>query len=142
MPLTARCAAEPAGHQNRQPLPASIEIELLQRLAALVGTVDGIIVNDQVPEADHGAITTRVRAALAALGAARRELPITVDSRRRIGLFSQMMLKPNEHETLNALGWQPVRRSGAHCGGGTGVGAARRADRVCTVGRAAAGVHR
>lgn len=120
--------------KNRQPLPASTETELLQRLAAFVGTVDGIIVNDQVPEADHGAITTRVRAALAALGAARRELPITVDSRRRIGLFSQMMLKPNEHETLNALGWpecDDLERIAA-----AGQVLARRAGRTvfCTVG--------
>jgi len=91
--------------KNRRPLPKPIGAELLRRLHALAGEVDGIIVNDQVPEPDHGAITARLRAGLAALGAARPELPITVDSRKRIGLYDQVMLKPNEHETLSALGW-------------------------------------
>lgn len=90
--------------KNRRPLPAAIEAELVARLAALAPLADGIIVNDQVPEADQGAITSRVREALIALGAARPALPITVDSRQRIGLFHQLTLKPNEHEALAALG--------------------------------------
>lgn len=91
--------------KNRQPLPAHIQEQLLARLTELVGEVEGIIVNDQAPEANCGAITDRMRAGLAALAAARPALPIVVDSRQRIGLFRQMALKPNEHEALAALGW-------------------------------------
>ena len=95
--------------KNRQPLPAHVQEQLVSRLHALAGEVDGIIVNDQAPEANQGAITDRVRAALSALGAARPNLPIVVDSRQRIGLFRQMTLKPNEHEALAALGWSDTQ---------------------------------
>jgi rfaE bifunctional protein kinase chain/domain len=91
--------------KNRQPLPTHVQAGLLARLADLAQGMDGIIVNDQAPETNCGAITDRVRDGLATLAAARPDLPIVVDSRQRLGLFRQMALKPNEHEALAALGW-------------------------------------
>ena len=93
--------------KNRRPLPDELQARLVERLRALAPTVQGIVVADQVPEAECGVVTGRVRSALAALGQSRPELIIAVDSRRRIGLFRHVILKPNAREALQAVGSQP-----------------------------------
>ncbi len=120
--------------KNRHTLPDHVEAEIIMRLRELAAQVDGIIVNDQVPEPEQGAITSGVRAALSALAAAQPEMVITVDSRQRIGLFKQMTCKPNEHEALAALGWADTDDLG--CVASAGQALARRAERTvfCTVG--------
>jgi len=90
--------------KNRSPLPMSIEAQLVERLRALAPTVDGIVVADQVPEANCGVVTDRVRAALAELGKRYPKLTISVDSRERIGCFQNVILKPNAREALRAVG--------------------------------------
>jgi rfaE bifunctional protein kinase chain/domain len=87
--------------KNHSPLSDSIQTHIIEQLHALASTVDGIIVADQVPEANCGVITDRVRDALATLG--KQGMTIVVDSRERIGRFHHVILKPNAHEALRAL---------------------------------------
>jgi rfaE bifunctional protein kinase chain/domain len=89
--------------QNRAPLPESAERQVIERLRGLAASMDGIVVADQVPEADCGVVTARVRRALADLARAHPGLVIAADSRRRIGLFDRIILKPNAREALAAV---------------------------------------
>ncbi len=89
--------------KNRAPLPASLEDALIERLADLVPVVQGVIVADQAPERNCGVLTDRVREALIELAGRHRAVIMAVDSRRRIGEYRQMVLKPNEREATRAL---------------------------------------
>ncbi|MGI6368624.1 MAG: bifunctional heptose 7-phosphate kinase/heptose 1-phosphate adenyltransferase [Anaerolineae bacterium] len=89
--------------KNRMPTPTDLEGRLIEALRQLAGQVDGIIVADQVPESDCGAITAPMRQALAQLAQASPEKPIAVDSRRHIGRFDALLLKPNEREAWEAV---------------------------------------
>ena len=110
---------EPDGHvhelnridiKNRAPLPDPVQDQLAQRLQELAPTVHGIVVSDQVPEADCGVITRRVRVALADVARHHPELVVVVDSRERIGLFENACLKPNAREALGAVGHPPAEK--------------------------------
>jgi rfaE bifunctional protein kinase chain/domain len=89
--------------KNRAPLPAAVEDAIIDALQELVPQVDGIIVADQVTERNCGVITDRVRAALGRLALAYPDKFFAADSRNRIGLFENLMIKPNVHEALAAL---------------------------------------
>ncbi len=93
--------------KNRSPLPDSVQSQIIERLRGLLATVDGIIVADQVPEANCGVITDQVRTTLSELAQRHRDLIIAADSRERIGLFQNIILKPNAREALAAIGKQP-----------------------------------
>ncbi len=97
--------------KNRTPLPAAAEEALIQRLWALAPRVQGVIIADQVQEADCGVVTARVRNELAALARAQPQLVVAADSRVRIGLFQDMILKPNAREAVRAF--DPERWPGA-----------------------------
>ncbi len=90
--------------KNRSPQPDELQQEIISRLQALAADVDGIIIADQVPEPECGVITGRVREAIIALGAQSVAPVISVDSRERIGLFGNVILKPNAAEALKAVG--------------------------------------
>jgi rfaE bifunctional protein kinase chain/domain len=92
--------------KNRSPLPELLQAQIDERLRLLAVAVDGIIVVDQTTKADYGAITSRLRDTLAALGQTKAldRLMIAVDSRERIGLFQNVILKPNSREALAAVG--------------------------------------
>ena len=89
--------------KNRTPLPASAEERVLRALEELWPQVDGLLVLDQVSEAECGVVTTRVRERLAQLGQADSEKIILADSRERLGLFRNVWLKPNESECADAV---------------------------------------
>jgi rfaE bifunctional protein kinase chain/domain len=89
--------------KNRMPLPAEAEDELITRLRGLLPRVHGVIIADQVPEEDCGAITERVREELCALARAYPTVAFIADSRERIGLFEDIMLKPNAREAIRAV---------------------------------------
>jgi len=93
--------------KNRSPLPDSLQAQIVEVLHSLAPTVDGIVVADQVPEANCGVVTNLVRTALADLGQDYPALTIAVDSRERIGLFRHAILKPNAREAMLAVGSQP-----------------------------------
>jgi len=89
--------------KNRSPLPREAEDHIAQALYALLPKVDGIAVSDQVQERNCGVITDRVREALAEMGQRYPEKPIVVDSRKRIGEFREVVLKPNRDEAARAV---------------------------------------
>ena len=78
---------------NYEPLAAATEKRLLAFLDKVAKKVDVLCVCDQMP---CGCITEAVRDRICALGAA--GLTVIVDSRDRIGLYSDVIVKPNEIE--------------------------------------------
>lgn len=89
--------------KNRQPMLPNIETELLMSLERAWPNLDGLVVLDQVSEADCGVVTERVRQRLAELAAQAPDRLILADSRARIGLFRQVCLKPNQAECVHAI---------------------------------------
>jgi rfaE bifunctional protein kinase chain/domain len=89
--------------KNRDPLPPAVEDALLAALAQALPRVQAVVVADQVSEANCGVVTARVRAALAGLAARHPDLIILADSRENIGLFENLMLKPNAREAVRAI---------------------------------------
>jgi len=107
--------------KNRSPLPAEVEDLVIGHLRALVPHVDGVIVADQVPEANCGVITDRVRVETGELALRHPGVVFAADSRTRIGLFQHVIVKPNAREATLAVrpGWsgeikpELARESGA-----------------------------
>jgi rfaE bifunctional protein kinase chain/domain len=93
--------------KNRGPLPQSIQTRLVEQLGELAPGVNGIVIADQVPEANCGVITDQVRSALSDIACRHPHLTIAADSRERIGLFENIILKPNAREAMLAVGAQP-----------------------------------
>jgi rfaE bifunctional protein kinase chain/domain len=89
--------------KNRAPLPAEIEDEIILRLQQIVPRVQGVIVGDQVQERNCGVITNRVRDEIASLARAHPTTLFAADSRERIGLFRDVIIKPNAREATRAL---------------------------------------
>jgi len=84
--------------KNWTPTPSALADRLIAGLDSVLGRVQAVIVMDQVSEPDRGAITARVRDALADR-AGRPESPFFLaDSRRFIGSFRNICLKLNRHE--------------------------------------------
>jgi rfaE bifunctional protein kinase chain/domain len=94
--------------KNRAPLPGVVEDAIIHSLRTLVepaaAQVDAIVVADQVEERNHGAITDRVREVVCELAQAHPHLVWYADSRRRIGEYHGLLLKPNRDECYRALG--------------------------------------
>jgi sugar/nucleoside kinase (ribokinase family) len=65
--------------------------------------VHAVIVADQVQETDFGVVTERVREELAVLAQTYGEVPFVADSRERIGLFQNLLVKPNAREAVRAV---------------------------------------
>ncbi len=89
--------------KNRQPLPESLEQQVLRGLETLWPEVDTLLVLDQVSEADCGVVTSRVRQRLAELADAQPGRFVLADSRARIGLFRKLCVKPNQAECRAAV---------------------------------------
>ncbi len=89
--------------KNRAPLPAEAEDEIIVRLRQITPRVQGVIVADQVPEHNCGVITDRVRDEIAALARVYSMTLFAADSRERIGLFRDVIIKPNAREATRAL---------------------------------------
>jgi len=90
--------------KNRRPLPTEAEESIVRSLRRLASEVDGVIVVDQVEQPNCGVVTDRVREEIARLGAEHPELVVFADSRSRIPLFRNVMMKPNFREAARALG--------------------------------------
>jgi rfaE bifunctional protein kinase chain/domain len=89
--------------KNRSPMSAEVEDLVIGQLRALVPRVGGVIVADQVPEANYGVITDRVRAEIGELALRYPEVVFAADSRVRIGLFQHIIVKPNAREATLAV---------------------------------------
>jgi bifunctional ADP-heptose synthase (sugar kinase/adenylyltransferase) len=88
--------------KNRTPLPRDAEDLVLYALQEVWPMVDALLVLDQVSEEDCGAVTARVRDALADRAAADPDKFVLADSRESIGRFRGVALKPNRRECLRA----------------------------------------
>ncbi len=86
--------------KNRDATPADLEKWMIESLRQVREEVDAVIVLDQVEDRDCGVVTGLVRDAVASMA---RQHPSTIfwaDSRRRIGEFSHVTIKPNQFETV------------------------------------------
>jgi bifunctional ADP-heptose synthase (sugar kinase/adenylyltransferase) len=89
--------------KNRRPTPDDVEEETIRRLRRLLPGVSAVIVADQVPERNCGVITDRVREEISVLAQAHPSVVVAADSRERIGLFRDVVAKPNEREAARAI---------------------------------------
>jgi rfaE bifunctional protein kinase chain/domain len=89
--------------KNRSPLLREVENQLMMRLHQLLPRVHGIIVADQVPEGNCGILTDRIREEIILLARKHPDKVFLADSRERIGLYTDVMLKPNEREATRAI---------------------------------------
>jgi rfaE bifunctional protein kinase chain/domain len=99
--------------KNHTRLPASAEEHVLRALDEAWPKLDALLVMDQVSQENCGVITDRVRARLAALGKANPGKLILADSRERIGLFTNVAIKPNQTECEHASGGASPRSAEA-----------------------------
>ena len=83
---------------NYVPLGKETEKKVLSALGRIAKKVDVFCVCDQMP---FGCITPTVREKIVALG--RQGLAVIVDSRDRIGLYTDVIVKPNEIEAARAF---------------------------------------
>ena len=83
---------------NYDALGEATERKLLAALAKLAKKIDVLCVCDQMP---FGCITPKIRAKIVELG--RAGLTVVVDSRDRIGLYTDVIVKPNEIESARAF---------------------------------------
>jgi rfaE bifunctional protein kinase chain/domain len=88
--------------ENTSGLEAHLEEQLVRSLEESLPELDALLVADQFEE--YGIVTERVRNALVRLAGEHPAKVFVVDSRRNIGLFRNMALKPNGMEALKALG--------------------------------------
>lgn len=86
--------------KDRTPMPRLAEERIIGCLERLLPRVDAVAVQDQVEEEDRGVVTTRVRERLAELGRLHSTKVLWADSRSRIGLFRNVMIKVNAREAL------------------------------------------
>ncbi|NLE46216.1 MAG: sugar kinase [Chloroflexi bacterium] len=87
--------------ENANPLTDDLEQALVGQITHEIDDLDALLVADQIEV--NGVITERVRDALNRLASDHPEKVLAVDSRQRIGLFRNMILKPNWMEATKAL---------------------------------------
>jgi len=92
--------------KNRHAPPPDLEDAILEQLTAVLPRVQAVIVADQVAERELGAITDRVREAIQQLARANPDTFFFADSREGIGLFRDVMVKPNKFEAAKACGYE------------------------------------
>lgn len=103
---------------NRSPLSETTALRLVEGLDEMAKRVDVIAVTDQFP---YGVVGERLRERLAYW--AHRGIRIVADSRDRIGSFRNVVVKPNELETLR---WHMPEEDPRKASGNARVDAARR----------------
>ncbi len=89
--------------ENQSAMPAEVEDAVIEALQTCLPLVDGVIIGDQMPLANLGVVTTRVREALCKSAAQFREKVFFADSRTRIGEYQNVIIKPNRFEAKRAV---------------------------------------
>jgi rfaE bifunctional protein kinase chain/domain len=87
--------------ENAEPLSAELERTLIDQISHALPELHAVLVADQLEV--NGVITDNIRESLNALAEEYPDKVFAVDSRRRIGLFRRMVLKPNRMEAARAL---------------------------------------
>ena len=83
---------------NTSPLDPKVERQVLDVLAAAIHVFDVTLVSDQAETSAGGVVTPAVRNLLAELVSRHPGKVFLVDSRARIGLFRNVIIKPNREE--------------------------------------------
>jgi len=86
---------------NYNPLSEKLEDHLIRNARFVVPNVDAVIIEDQMIQ--NGILTDSVRESLIQLTEEYPEKIFVADSRVRIGLFRNMVLKPNRVEAVKAI---------------------------------------
>jgi sugar/nucleoside kinase (ribokinase family) len=81
-------------------LPASIAAELTAKLEALLGSLDAVVIMDQVEQENCGVVSAAFRDVLNSLAAQYPSVIFWADSRRFIRHFRGMVIKPNQFEAV------------------------------------------
>ena len=89
--------------KNHVPLLPEIEEKIIEAITELIPWVDAVIIADQVQEEECGAIASGVRGMICELAGEYPETIFWADSRERIGLFTNVMTKPNQQEAVRAV---------------------------------------
>ncbi|MCP4166279.1 MAG: hypothetical protein GY759_10340 [Chloroflexi bacterium] len=87
--------------ENVEPLAVSLEEALIDSISTHVSELDACVIADQLDA--NGIVTGRVREGLNRLAAENPDKFFVVDSRQRIALYRNMVLKPNWVEAAAAL---------------------------------------
>ena len=87
---------------NTVPLPTDVERQILDKLQMAVESFDVILIADQAETSQGGVVTPAVGDLLAELAPQYPERIFFADSRARIHLFRNVILKPNRQEAENA----------------------------------------
>lgn len=87
---------------NAQPMPPSVELQIVEHLRRFWSAFDVVLVSDQAETAAGGVVTPAVRDAIAELAAADPQKVVWVDSRMRGELFRNVIVKVNEDEAALA----------------------------------------
>ena len=90
--------------KNRVAAAADQDQQVIARLDALAPRVDALIIADQVTERNQGVITDAVREHLGILAERHPRVVFFADSRSHIGLFRNVLAKPNFSELVAAVG--------------------------------------
>jgi len=89
--------------KNREPLPPDLQEALAEAVRDLAPRLNAVIAQDQVHEPECGAITSRMRQALAELAEQHPKVVWFGDSRARIGDYRNLIVKPNREEACRAV---------------------------------------
>jgi rfaE bifunctional protein kinase chain/domain len=87
---------------NTAPLPPAVERQILDNLRTAVASFDVILIADQAETSQGGVVTPAVRDLLAELAPQYPARIFLADSRARIHLFRNVILKPNRQEAESA----------------------------------------
>ena len=93
--------------ENHSPMDAGLEKQVIRNLRECVPLVEGVIIGDQMPHDNLGVITDKVREEIIRLAGEYPEKIFFADSRKRIGLYRDIIIKPNRFEAKQAVepGW-------------------------------------
>lgn len=83
---------------STRPLPETAEKQIISNLRSAVPGFDAILVGDQAETASGGVVTPAVRDCIIELAARYPQKIFLVDSRKRVELFRNVMVKPNRDE--------------------------------------------
>ena len=89
--------------ENRQPMSNENQAAVLERTRRLVPEVDSVVIIEHLPTENFGVITNEVRDNLLALAGKHEDIIFYADSRTRIGLYKNLIIKPNRFEAKKAV---------------------------------------
>lgn len=89
--------------ENHSPMNAELEEQVIHNLRECVPLIEGVIIGDQMPRDNFGVITDKVREEIIRLAGEYPGKIFFADSRKRIGLYRDIIIKPNRFEAKRAV---------------------------------------